>query len=65
MTSKITDLLHLRSIRNGFDDDEEAKAAFVANVFCQTEGNETALCGNQASYMPCVTLMLTTKFKQE
>ena len=33
--------------RNGFDDDEEAKAAFVANVFCQTEGNETALCGNQ------------------
>ena len=36
-------------IRNGFDDDEEAKAAFVANVFCQTEGNETALCGNQAS----------------
>ena len=35
--------------RNGFDDDEEAKAAFVANVFCQTEGNETALCGNQAS----------------
>ena len=49
MRSKITDLLHLRSIRNGFDDDEEAKAAFVANVFCQTEGNETALCGNQAS----------------
>ena len=37
--------------RNGFDDDEEAKAAFVANVFCQTEGNETALCGNQVKQM--------------
>ena len=36
--------------RNGFDDDE-AKAAFVANVFCQTEGSETALCGNQVVFL--------------
>ena len=41
---------HNPANRNGFDDDE-AKAAFVANVFCQTEGSETALCGNQAGFL--------------